>query len=168
MKRGAVMQRTGIIILAVSTLATVLLLTASAPKRGSLVWNYTPSMPLGLYRIEDRQWSVGERVAVMPSGKLADILAETGALKAGRVLLKRVAAVEGDRVCRADVAITINSEYRATAQQDVLLPTWTGCSLLQAGEVFLLGEADNSFDGRYFGVSSAADIIGPAQALITF
>jgi hypothetical protein len=31
---------------------------------------------------------------------------------------------------------------------------------LQAQEVFLLGETDNSFDGRYFGASQASDIVG--------
>jgi type IV secretory pathway protease TraF len=36
------------------------------------------------------------------------------------------------------------------------------------GEVFLLGETDNSFDGRYFGITPASDIIGPLEALVIF
>jgi type IV secretory pathway protease TraF len=59
---------------------------------GAFVWNFTPSVPLGLYRIEATSWVRGDRVAVRPSAHLAEILATAGVLEPDRLLLKRVAA----------------------------------------------------------------------------
>lgn len=168
MKRGAPMRLQRLIILTAAMCASLPLLTLHEPRRGSFVWNFTSSIPLGLYRIEDRDWARGERVAVMPSGALADILEVSAVLKKGRVLLKRTAAAGGDWVCRDGVRITINGALAATALTDASLPYWSGCRLLGRGDVFLLGETKNSFDGRYFGVTSSADVVGPVSAIATF
>jgi type IV secretory pathway protease TraF len=46
------------------------------------------------------------------------------------------------------------------------MPRWTGCRRLGPGVLFLLcpGRAD-AFDGRYFGISRRAEIIGTATLL---
>ena len=47
------------------------------------------------------------------------------------------------------------------------LPTWEGCVDLQSGEVLLLGDAPDSFDGRYWGVTPATQIEGVWRPLAT-
>jgi type IV secretory pathway protease TraF len=133
------------------------------------VWNFTRSAPIGLYLIERGEWSVGDRVAVRPSPLLARMLADRQVLKSGRVLIKTVAAGAGDRVCRLANTVSINGVAVATtkerAQRGDPLPTWSGCVRLSEGEVFLLGETAASFDGRYWGVTADADILGRAELL---
>lgn len=82
--------------------------------------------------------------------------------------MKRVAAGEGDEVCRIGVQVTLNGQPTVHAQTIQQLPFWSGCKVLKAGEVFLLGETDNSFDGRYFAITSAMDIVGPLRSILTF
>ena len=45
------------------------------------------------------------------------------------------------------------------------LPWWRGCVTLKDGALFLLMDAPASFDGRYFGPTSARDVIGKATPL---
>ncbi|MCW0197649.1 S26 family signal peptidase, partial [Sphingopyxis sp.] len=46
------------------------------------------------------------------------------------------------------------------------MPWWSGCAELGSGEYFLLmAESPASFDGRYFGVSEADDIVGKARLI---
>ncbi len=61
-----------------------------------LVWNFTASAPLGLYRMLDRPWIKGDWVAVRPEPRVAAMLTRYGVLEPGRLLIKRVAAVKGD------------------------------------------------------------------------
>ena len=158
------------IICGVAIIAVAMLLVPAHVSVGTLVWNFTPSIPTGLYSIEQRAWTRGDRVAVNPSGALKRRLVQAGVLEDGRLLLKRVAAVEGDRVCRTGPSVTINNERVAvavvTGSGSATLPVWEGCVVLGKGDVFLLGETVNSFDGRYFGVTSQADIVGPVVQLL--
>jgi type IV secretory pathway protease TraF len=49
------------------------------------------------------------------------------------------------------------------------IPRWNGCKTLAPDEVFLLStHAADSFDGRYFGPTSIADIIEKVAPLWTF
>lgn len=153
-----------ITILVVATVGVAMLI-ASAWVQARLVWNFTPSIPTGLYAIEERAWNRGDRVALKPSGELLLILQTTGVLKEGRLLMKRLAAIEGDCVCRSGRQVTINGAASVIARSDAELPGWSGCVRLAANDVFLLGESDNSFDGRYFGISRAADIVGPIRSI---
>ena len=96
--------------------------------------------------------------------------AERQYLPSGVPLVKQVAAVDGDRVCALGEAIFINgrlvaSRYlRDPAGRD--LPVWTGCADLGAGEVFVLNPASRqAFDGRYFGITRADEIIGKARLI---
>ena len=155
-------------LLIVSALAIAMLGVSMTTSNPRLVWNFTPSIPIGLYAIEDRDWRRKDRVALKPSGRLLELLRSSGVLKDGRLLMKRVAADAGDEVCREDQQVTINGVAAAQARTDQDLPFWSGCVVLQMGDVFLLGDADNSFDGRYFGVTLTSDIVGPVQPILTF
>jgi len=162
------MQRKSIIVFAVGAAAIVSLAIPQPPKPGALVWNFTGSVPLGLYSIGTRAWRRDDRVAVKPEGRLAEILQSSGVLKEGRLLLKRVAAASGDEVCRTGDRIAINGLAVGLAQRDEALPVWSGCLRLNHNEVFFLGETQNSFDGRYFGVTSAREIVGPVDPILVF
>ena len=102
----------------------------------------------------------------------ADLLAERHYLPTGVPLLKRIAAVRGQRVCRDALSITIDGQYVGAARpRDRLgrpLPTWAGCHVLRTGELFVMNPAaPDSFDGRYFGVLRLTHVIGRAAPVWT-
>ena len=158
MTRGA-MALAGVVILA--TLATV---AVSAPRR--VLWNATASIPTGLYLLRgNASLHVGERVAIAPPTEVQRLLAERRYLPPGVPLLKRIAAVSGQRVCRSARTITIDGRYAGVAlvrdRAGRHLPVWSGCTVLRPGELFVLSPAaPDSFDGRYFGVLRTANVIG--------
>ena len=162
------MRRPRSIGIPVVAMVGIVMLIASAWVQARLIWNFTPSIPIGLYAIEERDWVRGDRVALKPTGQLQETLRSANVLEEGRLLMKRVAASAGDEVCRSGTLVSVNGFAAAIARSDASLPRWSGCIPLSAGDVFLLGETDNSFDGRYFGVTSAEDIVGPVQSLLTF
>ena len=155
-------------LVAAATLATL-----TVPVSRYAVWNATASVPTGLYAIRGRaSLHVGERVAILPPTELRRLLAERHYLPASVPLLKRIAAVRGQHVCRFGHGVTINGTYAGAARaRDHLgrsLPTWSGCRTLQVGELFVMNpSAPDSFDGRYFGVLRMADVIGRATPVWT-
>jgi type IV secretory pathway protease TraF len=128
-------------------------------------------VPVGLYAIHStRRIRVGDLAAVRPPQALSDWLADRGYLDREALLLKRVAAVESEVVCRHDRAILIEGRLAATARtrdrRGRPLPVWTGCRRLADGDVFLLNEGmPASLDGRYFGPIGAHSIVGVASPL---
>lgn len=159
-------------LLVVATLGVAALALPVAAGSAQLVWNATASAPAGLYRIDHEQWRVGDRVAVLPADTLAADLDRRGVLLRGKLLIKRVVAAAGDSVCRRDGAVLVNDEVTAQAKSNDStgepLPSWQGCTSLNEGQVFLLGDTAGSYDGRYFGVTRASEIIGRAELLLTF
>jgi conjugative transfer signal peptidase TraF len=159
-------------LLVVATLGVAALALPVAAGSAQLVWNATASAPAGLYRIDRERWGVGDRVAVLPADTLATELDRQGVLPRGKLLIKRVVAAAGDSVCRRDGTVLVNDEIVAQAKSNdstgEALPTWQGCSSLNEGQVFLLGDTAGSYDGRYFGVTRASEIIGRADLLLTF
>ncbi|WP_310531229.1 S26 family signal peptidase [Novosphingobium sp.] len=165
------MTRRFSILAGVVVAATIATLTV--PISRYAVWNTTASVPTGLYAIRGRaSLHVGERVALLPPPDLRHLLAERRYLPAGVPLLKRIAAVQGQRVCRIANGITIDGQYvGAVLARDSLgrsLPVWAGCRVLGTGELFVMNPAaPGSFDGRYFGVLRDADVIGRAVPIWT-
>lgn len=155
-------------LVAAATLAPL-----TGPPARYAVWNASASVPTGLYAIRGRaNLRVGERVAIEPPPALRRLMAERGYLPAGVPLLKRIAAVSGQRVCRFAFGVTVGGHYVGAAHaRDRLgrpLPAWFGCRTLRAGELFVMNPAaPGSFDGRYFGVLRRADVIGRAVPVWT-
>lgn len=149
------------------------LATLTVPVSRYAVWNATVSVPTGLYAIRGKaSLHVGERVAIEPQPELRRLLAERHYLPTGVPLLKRVAAVSGQRVCRFAHGVTINGHFvgaaRARDRRGRHLPVWFGCHVLRSGELFVMNPAaPDSFDGRYFGVLRMADVIGRATPIWT-
>ena len=133
-----------------------------------LIWNASASLPTGLYRITAAPvLERGERVVIDPPPRLRRFLARRGYLPAGVPLIKDIAGLAGDRVCRRGRDITIDGVEIARAlgadRRGRTLPVWHGCHLLAAGEIFLLNRrVRDSFDGRYFGILTRSEIVGRA------
>lgn len=164
MKRRAVLVG----ILVAATCATLVV-----PVAHLAVWNVTPSVPTGLYAIRGKSsLQVGDRVAVDPPPELKRLLADRNYLPTGVPLLKRVAALSGQRVCRNGHRITIDGRLaghaRAHDRLDRALPEWSGCRKLRRGALFVMSpDAPASFDGRYFGVLPLTAVIGRATPVWT-
>jgi len=165
------MTRRSLFLAGVVVAAT--LATLPVPVSRNAVWNATASVPTGLYAIRGRaSLHVGERVAIEPPPELRRLLAERHYLPTGVPLLKRIAAVRGQRVCRFAHAITIDGQYvgaaRARDRLGRALPVWAGCHVLRTGELFVMNPAaPDSFDGRYFGVLRVKQVIGRATPVWT-
>jgi conjugative transfer signal peptidase TraF len=138
-----------------------------------LVWNASASVPIGLYDLEPpRSLRVGDLVAVTPSRPLADFMVERGYLGRGVPLMKHVAALPGQTICRLRSTITVDGmalgEALAHDRKGRDLPVWQGCHPIAAGTVFLMNAAvPDSLDGRYFGPIPARTIIGRATPIYT-
>jgi conjugative transfer signal peptidase TraF len=158
-------------MLASTGVGVALLLTpavvAPAPR---LVWNSSASAPIGLYLVQPgRTPEPGDMViARVPSGyrRLAD---QRHYLPTNVPLVKRVVASVGDEICAMVPRIFIDGrpavDRRAADGKGRAMPAWNGCIRLHDGQLFLLMPDPASFDGRYFGVTSAADVIGKATLL---
>lgn len=156
-----------------SFVVSATLVTLAVPVSRYAVWNATYSVPTGLYAIRGKaSLRVGERVAIEPSPRLRSFLAARNYLPTGVPLIKRIAAVHGQSVCRFGQDVTIDGAFASTARvRDRLgrpLPVWDGCRVLRKSELFLMNPAvPVGFDGRYFGVLQFTDVIGRATPVWT-
>lgn len=161
--------RTPLIAMAVTAGAIAATLWRDPPLK--LVWNVTASAPVGLYWVAPaRPLRRGDLVVIRPPDALAIFLAERDYLPIGVPLIKPLAALPGQRICRAGEVVRIDGVPIARARRrDRLgrdLPTWQGCLRLADGQVFLLNPArEDSLDGRYFGPVSAGAVVGRAAPL---
>lgn len=155
------------------SVAFATLTTLFVPVTRHLVWNASPSIPTGLYAIRGKaSLHVGERVAIEPPPELRRLLRERGYLPDRLPLLKRVAAVSGQRVCRFAHGITIDGKLvgiaRARDRAGRPLPAWFGCRRIRSNEIFAMNPAaPDSFDGRYFGPLKLDAVIGRAMPVWT-
>ena len=138
-----------------------------------LIWNASASVPIGLYAVHSAgALQIGELLVVAPPEPLATFLAGRRYLPKGVPLLKHIAALPGQTVCRKDRTITVDGTALGVAlDRDHLgrrLPTWQGCHVVAAGEVFLMNQRSAaSLDGRYFGSLPTTTIAGRADPLWT-
>ncbi len=146
-------------------------IAAFLPLPLKLVWNASASTPIGLYAISSAErLEIADLVAVDAPEPLATFLADRGYLPRGVPLLKRVAGISGQRVCRTGRTISVDGIDIAEAlERDRLgraLPVWQGCRVIAAGEIFLVNaQIRDSLDGRYFGPIPTTSIIGRATPL---
>lgn len=150
--------------------AVALIATAIVPPMPRLVWNASASAPIGLYWIEpDASVGVGDMVVARLAAPWREFASARHYLPANVPLVKRVAAIADSTVCARDDAIFVDGKRVATRlgrdAQGRTLPWWTGCHHLSGHQVLLLTPAPDSFDGRYFGVTDGADLIGRARLL---
>jgi conjugative transfer signal peptidase TraF len=165
-------KRAGLIL--ATTLATMGVgYPGLAPMPTKLIWNASPSAPVGFYTIDfNGPFQVADLVAVDAPEPFATFIADRDYLPKGVPLLKRIRAVSGQTVCRSNLTITVDGvEVGAALERDRAgrdLPVWQGCRRVATGEVFLMNsQVRDSLDGRYFGLTSTHQIIGRAVPLWT-
>ena len=138
-----------------------------------LVWNATASAPIGFYTIAPAgRLAVSELVAIMPPEPLAAFVVQRGYVGDGVPLMKRVAGLPGQQLCRTGRAITVDGvEMGDALDHDRIgraLPVWQGCRVIADGQLFLMNwDVPDSLDGRYFGPIPASSVIGRALPLLT-
>lgn len=138
-----------------------------------LIWNASASTPIGLYRIRPMTHAgIGDIAAVRVPEPLGTFMVERGYIGQGVPLMKRVAALPGQRVCRTGLRVTVDGAPLGQAlDRDHLgrsLPVWQGCRVIVDGELFFMNATvRDSLDGRYFGPLPSADVIGRALPLYT-
>lgn len=139
-----------------------------------LVWNASASVPIGLYFVQPiGKLAVTDLVVARPPEALQSWLVERHYLAHGVLLIKRVAALPGQRICRNGRAVTVDRIEMAQAQErdhaGRPLPVWSGCLSVPPGQVFLLNwDEPSSLDGRYFGTIPSKKLMGSAVPLWTW
>lgn len=158
-------------VIGCSGLTVALAATLVAPPRPRFVWNASASAPVGLYTVgEAAPLARGDMVIARLPDDFRLFAARRHYLPANVPIVKRVAAVGGDKICAAGPRVVVNGRLAARRLDrdgaGRLMPRWSGCVELGPGELFLLmTDSAASFDGRYFGVTDAGDIVGRARLL---
>jgi len=133
--------------------------------------NESPSVPRGLYlRRPGASPGRGALVAVPQPPAARPYLASLG-MPAEVLLIKRVAAAGGDRVCRDGATVKFRGRRAIVRDRDgrgAALDGWNGCRRLAADELFLLGDSPASFDSRYFGPVRVSDVDGVFRETLTW
>jgi conjugative transfer signal peptidase TraF len=151
--------------------AAALLATLIANPRPIFLWNASASSPEGLYAVgAPLSFKRGDFAVARPPADARRLAADRRYLPAGVPLVKRVAGVAGDRICARGAHVAVNGRLAAFRRSfdpsGRPMPSWSGCRTLASGEIFLLSSGRPlAFDGRYFGPTSAADIVGRARLL---
>lgn len=128
-----------------------------------IIYNRSPSVPVGYYVRTGASPMRGSFVTVSAAKVAPDYARARNYADASDRFIKRVAAIAGDEVCAEGVRVQIGEvsiPRRAADRAGVPLPLWSGCRTLEPGEVFLLGDSDDSFDGRYWGPVEHGEIDG--------
>lgn len=155
---------------ALAGLTGAIAVTLAFPPAPRLVWNVSESAPRGLYAVAPgvnvRRGDMVIARVPLPWRRLAAVRRY---IPENVPLVKRVAAGPGDRVCAIGAEIRVNGRrvavQRAVDGRGRAMPAWRGCVTLERGSLFLLMDAPESFDGRYFGPTSRSDIVGKARLL---
>ncbi|MDD4616377.1 MAG: conjugative transfer signal peptidase TraF [Alphaproteobacteria bacterium] len=136
-----------------------------------VIWNASASVPVGFYRVVSGAPKRGDFVLVRTPESPAKLAYERGYLPVGVPLVKHLAAIAGDYVCISNSTVQINGAAVArqlkTDRAGRPLPRWAGCRLLERDELFLLADAPDSFDSRYFGPVKSDRLIGRLVPLWT-
>jgi conjugative transfer signal peptidase TraF len=144
--------------------------------------NFTPSMPLGVYRLEalpSGGFARGMFVAVCAPADAAELGRRRGYLSHGACpydtepLLKVVAGVPGDDVAVSVQGVAVNgcvlpnSAPLALDRSDRGLSAWpSGRYHLGPNQLWLYAGNPRSWDSRYFGPAATASVVARAVQLL--
>lgn len=149
-------------------------LTGLTPPQPWITYNATASAPVGFYRLASTKGlRTGDQVLSRLPPDIAQFADYRRYVPSGVPVLKTIAAPPGATVCRRGATIFVNGAPVAEAlkydRARRPLAVWHGCRTLQGDQVFLLSTHSRaSFDGRYFGPTSANLIVAKAFPLWTW
>ena len=142
-------------VIGLAMLATACVVITMTHAQPVVIYNPSQSVPSGFYLRSGDPPGRGRFVTVAAARVAPGYAALRGYADANDYFLKRVAASEGQVVCADNEMISIDGAAIATRLardgEGHALPAWRGCRRLAADEVFLLGDTEDSFDGRYWG-----------------
>jgi len=149
-----------------------------------LRFNFTPSMPLGIYRLAPVPRSgvkPGMFVAACAPLVAAELGRHRGYLATGpcpadsELLLKTVVAIAGDEVAISVSGVAVHRcvlphsrPLPLDAAGRRLLPWPQGHYQLRRGQLWFYAPNNRSWDSRYWGPASAAAVMARAIPLLTF
>jgi conjugative transfer signal peptidase TraF len=140
-----------------------------------LLWNWTPSLPLGLCwvsRGSPGRVNVGSLVAFPVPPQVRALVRQRNYLPPGALLVKPVVAMSADSVCTDGGTLAVNGEpLGAVRTEDTAarpLPHDERCGPLSEGQVFVASHLPTSFDSRTFGPVRLSDIRGTVTPLWTY
>lgn len=135
-----------------------------------LIWNRTGSAPQGVYWLSDEPFTLGRWVVVSARSADAQWAEDHGFVGRNWPLLKQIAGLPGDEICRWDTQLLINrkvgGEARLRDSSGRDLPSWEGCVVLGQDQLFLMNAHPDSLDGRYFGPVETSDLDGVARLIL--
>ncbi len=147
-----------------SALAILVTGWAQVREGDGLLYNHSPSIPPGLYVRTSGPVGPASIVTVRAVDVAPDYARCRGFTDSGDRFIKRVAAIGGAEVCAHGTDMRVNGHviaYRREQDSEGRdLHAWVGCRSLTDGEVLLLGDTNDSFDGRYWGPISRDEIEG--------
>ena len=133
--------------------------------------NESPSVPRGLYLREPGAAPARGDLVALPQPPTARLYLEGLGMPADVLLIKRVAATGGDRVCREGGVVQTPGRRAVVQPRDrrgIVLSGWAGCRRLAADELFLLGDTPGSYDSRYFGPVRVSRVDGVFREIMTW
>jgi conjugative transfer signal peptidase TraF len=155
--------------LSLAALCTASLVQIVRPSVPRLLYNPSPSAPIGWYRLRpDTYAHRGDLVAALAPKSGAALALERDYLPPNIPLIKTVWAVSGEQICHVDGQVLVQGRPALIVlKHDVLgraLPTRSGCYQLSKDEVFLISnDVQTSFDSRYFGPVRRENLLGRVE-----
>ena len=116
--------------------------------------NVSDSAPLGVYVScpFDKEFKYNDYVIVR-------LDRDYGNLKKGQLLLKKVKGLPEDTYIREEGKFLVRGEEFPVVETNLLPQLQVGNYFVHEGEILLLNNRDNSFDGRYIGTMKKSDIV---------
>lgn len=153
-------------------LSIILLLGIGYYSSKNLLINESDSITTGIYRKTlFNNFSKGNYVMFLPEDKFQKYIGKIPLNKRNGkkiILLKKIAASEGDEIEVNNFILYINGEEKGKLLKlkglTEISPSYK--KILKKDEFFLLGETANSFDSRYFGTVQRKELISQVKLLI--
>jgi conjugative transfer signal peptidase TraF len=157
-----------------AALAVAAIAFSTTSQRLHVVYNASPSAPLGWYAMHvSTSLRLGDYVVADLPPEIATFAEQRAYLPHTVPILKHVGALGGQHVCVQNRIVSIDGRAigRALLRDGAhrQLPVWDHCRVLSADEIFLFSaEPQGAFDSRYFGPISRTAVRGTAQPLWTW
>ena len=160
--------------LSLAALCSATLVQIVKPSVPRLLYNPSPSAPVGWYRLRPNEHAYrSDLVAALAPENGAALALEREYLPPNIPLIKTVWAVSGEEICHVNGQVFVQGRPALVVlKHDIMgrsLPSRSGCYRLLKDEVFLVStDVQTSFDSRYFGPVKRKNILGRVDYLGQF
>jgi len=148
-------------------------LAASIPRKDpKLLYNPSPSAPVGWYKVETRNgYELGDMVAVQLPDWAEELAVKRGYLAPDTPVIKTIVGGPGDEYCVHESRLEVGNDqsfyiHHADSQMREMPVLPVGCRRLDVGKYLIASVSyDRSFDSRYFGPVDVSGIIGAVHLM---